>query len=93
MRCHVCGGRRFVSTEYKMGTMHAPALACARCHAIVLEEAVARTEGERDSVRRAIALRKAVQDSASVRDESGVFAIGSTMRPAEGGSSGRQKTG
>jgi hypothetical protein len=63
MRCTVCGGTRFVATEYKTGQVTAPAMECASCSAIVLEEGVARTEEERSSVKIAIALRAAVQDA------------------------------
>jgi hypothetical protein len=63
MRCTVCGGTRFVATEYKTGEVTAPAMECASCSAIVLEEGVARTEEERSSVKIAIALRAAVQDA------------------------------
>ena len=63
MRCTVCGGTRFVATEYKTGEMTAPAMECASCLAIALEEGVARTEEERESVKIAIALRAAVRDA------------------------------
>ncbi len=63
MKCTVCGGTRFVSSEYKTAEMTAPAMACATCMAIVLEEGVARTDEERESVKIAMALRAAVQDA------------------------------
>jgi hypothetical protein len=72
MRCTVCGGSQFVATEYKTGEMTAPAMECATCLAIVLEEGVARTDEERSSVKIAIALRAAVQDAPAfepVRDD------------------------
>ncbi len=69
MRCTVCGGDRFVSTEYRAGSVEAPALECLTCGAVVLEEAVARTEEERESVKMAIALRKAAQNVPDKCDE------------------------
>jgi hypothetical protein len=93
MRCGVCGQSRFVSTEYKVGSKRAPALECARCHAISLEEGLARTDGERESVRLAIALRQAIQEAWSVADESGVFEVGSPVRQEDDESIGRRKAG
>ncbi len=62
MKCCVCGGGRFVATEYKTGKMSAPAMECVNCLAIILEEGLARTEEERESVKLAIAMRAAVRD-------------------------------
>jgi hypothetical protein len=58
-----------------MGEVRAPALECLRCHAIEVEEGLARTVEERDSVRQAIALRKAVFETVSTPEESGVFEV------------------
>lgn len=76
MHCNVCGHGRFVSTEYNTGDLRAPALECASCHTLVLEEGVARTEKERESVRMAIALRAAVQNNPT----SDTFAVESPVR-------------
>jgi hypothetical protein len=78
MKCGVCGGTKFVSTEYKTGEMNAPALECSTCLAIVLEECVARTEEERESVKTAIALRAAVQEAPPAPDQTDTF---ETERP------------
>ena len=67
MRCTVCGGTHFTATEYNTGDgarrVAAPALECTRCKAIVLEEHVARTKEERESVKMAIAMRSAIQEA------------------------------
>jgi hypothetical protein len=80
MKCNVCGGSRFVAIEYRMGDMGAPAMECVKCRAIVLEEGVARTKEERESVKIAIAMRAAVQDMPPASDESDTF---ETKRPAK----------
>ena len=41
----------------------APALECARCHALVLDEDAAGTDSERDSVKLAKAVRAAIGES------------------------------
>jgi hypothetical protein len=74
MRCTVCGGSHFTATEYNTGDgahrVAAPALECTKCKAIVLEEHVARTKEERESVKMAIAMRSAIQEAqASVPSE------------------------
>lgn len=73
MVCTVCSGTRFVSAEYNTGEAHrsrpAPALECVTCHAVFLEEGIARTEEERASVKIAIALRAAAQEPPAPRDE------------------------
>jgi hypothetical protein len=64
MWCPVCNGEDFVVIEYV--TTHgvrAPAFRCVRCEAIHLDEAAARTEEERESVR----LAKAQRASASAQ--------------------------
>jgi|HubBroStandDraft_2_1064218.scaffolds.fasta_scaffold154087_2 hypothetical protein len=67
MRCTVCGGSHFTATEYNTGDgarrVAAPALECTKCKAIVLEEHVARTKEERESVKMAIAMRSAIQEA------------------------------
>jgi hypothetical protein len=67
MRCTVCGGSHFAATEYNTGDgahrVAAPALECTKCKAIVLEEHVARTQEERESVKMAIAMRSAIQEA------------------------------
>jgi len=65
MRCEGCGGERFVSTEYNLGASRAPALECASCHVLVLEEGLARSEDERLAIRQAMALREAVRRSST----------------------------
>ncbi len=59
MRCDVCGSESLTATEYCAGSVRAPAMECTRCHAIVLDEAVATSDQERDSVRMAVAVRAA----------------------------------
>jgi hypothetical protein len=60
MHCHVCGGDRFSHVEYTAADdVRAPAFECVRCHAIGLDEAAARSEEERESVRLAKAARAA----------------------------------
>jgi hypothetical protein len=59
MVCEVCGWDAFVAAEYASEVGRAPALECARCSALTLDERVATTEAERESVR----LAKAVRDS------------------------------
>jgi hypothetical protein len=66
MQCSVCGGEHFVAARYKMDGVYAPALECARCHALNLDEAAARSVEDLDSVRMAVAARAAsVLDAAS----------------------------
>ena len=64
MSCKNCGERDFVPSEYRSGTVNAPAMECAHCHVLNLDEEAARTEEERDSVRLAVALRVAVIEDA-----------------------------
>jgi hypothetical protein len=59
MRCNVCGGENLTAVEYRAGSIRAPAMECDKCHAIVLDEAAATSEEERDSVRLAKAARAA----------------------------------
>jgi CheY-like chemotaxis protein len=60
MQCNVCGGSTLFATEYITGsTVRAPALRCAECDAIHLDEAVARSPEERESIRMAKAEREA----------------------------------
>ena len=57
MLCNVCGCSDFLPAEYKSEIARAPALECARCHALVLDEGAAATEEERESVKLAKAIR------------------------------------
>jgi hypothetical protein len=59
MQCSVCRGERFIESEYKMDGVQAPALECTRCHALNLDETVARSKADIDSVRLAVAARAA----------------------------------
>ena len=74
MRCTVCGGTHFTATEYNTGDgahrVAAPALECTKCKAIVLEEHVARTKEERESVKMAIAMRSAIQEAQAATADS-----------------------
>jgi hypothetical protein len=81
MKCTVCGGTRFVATEYKTGDRRAPALECSQCLAIVLEEGVARTNEERESVKIAIALRAAVRDMPPAPDQTDTFETERPVKP------------
>jgi hypothetical protein len=58
--CNVCGGTTLLRTEYRAGQgVVAPALACADCAAISLDESVAECDEERESVKLAKAARAA----------------------------------
>ncbi len=60
MRCTVCGGGDLFADEYvTSSTVRAPALRCGRCEAVYLDEAVARSPEERESIRLAKAERSA----------------------------------
>lgn len=59
MRCNICGCESLTATEYCAGSVRAPAMECSQCHAIVLDESVATSDEERDSVRMAVAVRAA----------------------------------
>jgi hypothetical protein len=59
MQCSVCRGASFVASEYKMEGVMAPALECTYCHALNLDETVARSQEDLDSVRMAVAARAA----------------------------------
>jgi hypothetical protein len=61
MKCTVCGGDRFVNSEYQMDTGSAPALECVSCGALNLDESAAQSEEDRASVRLAVAVRAAAQ--------------------------------
>jgi len=63
MRCHICGHGELVETEYKSGEITAPALTCKRCGAITLDERVAKSEQDLDSIRCALAARMAAGTS------------------------------
>ena len=57
MVCSVCSGTTFSSCEYQAPGGTLPALECAKCHAITLDEGLARTAEERESVREMVAAR------------------------------------
>jgi hypothetical protein len=59
MRCQICGGDVFTSTEYRTDSVRAPARECAGCRALVLDEDAATSQEERHSVRMAVAARAA----------------------------------
>ncbi len=48
-----------MASEYCAGSVRAPAMECAHCHALLLDEAAATSEQERESVRMAVAARAA----------------------------------
>lgn len=75
MRCRVCGHDGMGETEYRTGSVRAPALECRRCHAIQLDERVAKSEQERDSVRRALVARQSAgnPDSGTYRTDAGAI--------------------
>jgi hypothetical protein len=79
MHCNVCGGSRFLSTEYNTGSKRAPALECTKCHALVLDQAVARTDEERESVKMAVALRTAARIKPTIA-ESDTFETATPVR-------------
>jgi len=81
MRCKTCGGDRLVETRYRFGERsNAPALECERCHAIDLDELLATTKDELDSVRLAVAAR---WGSKAPPAESGSFRASPTLSAAE----------
>jgi hypothetical protein len=70
--CEVCGGTDFIRATYSTEGTVAPAFECTRCHALVLDEAAAETDDERESVRKAKAVRdqicaRSLADEASTR--------------------------
>ena len=60
MPCKTCGRSDLKETEYVSGTLRAPALECLHCRAMQFDEAVARSDADRDSVRLAVAARRAL---------------------------------
>jgi hypothetical protein len=64
MRCESCGGWHFSSTEYNLESVRVPALQCAGCGVVLLDETLARSEAERVAVRRAIDARQAIVEGA-----------------------------
>jgi hypothetical protein len=54
-----------IETAYRTGQVTAPAQECERCHAIHLDERLAKSEGDLDSVRQALAARQAAVDTYS----------------------------
>lgn len=65
-QCKVCGGRHFAASEYRHSREGSPvpALECADCRALVLDETVAISDEERTSIRLAKAVRSALAASA-----------------------------
>lgn len=61
-RCKICGGRHFAASEYRHSRhgLPVPALECADCRALVLDEAVALSDEERSSIRLAKAVRSSL---------------------------------
>jgi ribosomal protein S27AE len=57
MSCPNCGSGVFVASEYKMQYRRAPALECATCHILHLDEEAVASKEDRDSVRLAVAAR------------------------------------
>jgi len=49
--CLVCGADRLVRQEYKSPIGQCPAAACEQCGALRLDETMAETDNERESVR------------------------------------------
>jgi hypothetical protein len=81
--CTVCGGHGFVAVEYvTKEAIRAPALKCLLCNAIHLDEAVARSSEERESVRLAKAERAAVTDSGSCEAANDTEGPAPTAEPA-----------
>jgi hypothetical protein len=71
--CSVCDGETFVSCEYRAPTASCRALECTNCHAITLDEEVARTAKERQSVREMVAVRARIHCDEHVSDEHSVL--------------------
>jgi hypothetical protein len=63
MVCEVCSWDAFVPAEYVTIAGRAPALECARCHALNLTPDAARSEDERELIRHALAVRAAICES------------------------------
>ena len=61
-KCKVCEGSVFAAAEYRTlpGRAAVPALECADCRALMLDESVASSPDERDSIRLAKAARCAL---------------------------------
>jgi hypothetical protein len=55
--CEVCGGDAFLMCDYVTSSTTCPALRCVKCGAIMLDEEVARSSEERESVRELKAAR------------------------------------
>jgi hypothetical protein len=66
-QCNICGGRDFAASEYRHSREGepVPALECADCRALVLDETVAISEEQRTSIRRAKAVRAGLAASAA----------------------------
>jgi hypothetical protein len=65
--CRVCGGKLFAASEYRHSRNGGavPALECADCRTLVLDEAVATSDAERSSIRLAKAVRAALANPAA----------------------------
>ena len=66
MQCPVCPSTEFTACAYRTESFSAPALECARCGTLVLDESAARSFAERRVIREAIAIRAGI---AQRRDE------------------------
>jgi hypothetical protein len=67
--CNVCGGEMFSRCDYMTRAAACPALECEVCRAITLDEDVARTPGERESVRGMLAIRARIHADACIADD------------------------
>ncbi len=75
MQCKVCGFDRLREAEYKTGELRAPALECERCHALNLDERVAKSERDLDSVRKALVARQTASFDSGTHRTSRTLAV------------------
>jgi hypothetical protein len=68
MVCNVCAGETFALCEYQAPGGNFPALECTKCRAITLDEALARTAEERESVREMVAERARIYRDVQSRE-------------------------
>jgi len=66
--CDVCLGETFVLCQYLAPRASFSALECTKCRAITLDEDLARTPEERESVREMLAARARIYCDGQVRD-------------------------
>jgi transcription elongation factor Elf1 len=66
VNCDVCGGDTFSVCDYVTREATCPALECAKCGAITLDEEVARSSDERESVREMLAARARILVDAEI---------------------------